>query len=293
MLDSFDNQKLRQMLVVPGFLTEVEFKEVSEEALSSSKDIAQVILEKNYLSATELSRLVADAIDIPYVELSKIDIPPDVLAEIPELVARENQAVAFGRGPDGLKVAFAGKPNVGKSSLFNALLDMERAIVTEIPGTTRDIIQESLDIDGIPVVLMDTAGIRKLDSQNSSDYIESIGINNTKTCIENADLVLITGGLGPTKDDITKHTLCEYFQSQLPKHYLMNVFFLRAVHNTLVTQPLPSLYTYHVFRNRVRKQLWFQRHYLMPHTSVLYPQHCSIDALKAVLHVFHTKEDRN
>ena len=91
---------------------------------------------------------------------------------------------------DGLKVAFAGKPNVGKSSLFNALLDMERAIVTEIPGTTRDIIQESLDIDGIPVILMDTAGIRKLDSQNSSDYIESIGINNTKTCIENADLVL-------------------------------------------------------------------------------------------------------
>jgi len=91
---------------------------------------------------------------------------------------------------DGLKVAFAGKPNVGKSSLFNALLDMERAIVTEIPGTTRDIIQESLDIDGIPVVLMDTAGIRKLDSQNSSDYIESIGINNTKTCIENADLIL-------------------------------------------------------------------------------------------------------
>jgi len=91
---------------------------------------------------------------------------------------------------DGLKVAFAGKPNVGKSSLFNALLDMERAIVTEIPGTTRDIIQESLDIDGIPVILMDTAGIRKLDSENTSDYIESIGINNTKNCIESADLVL-------------------------------------------------------------------------------------------------------
>ena len=91
---------------------------------------------------------------------------------------------------DGLKIAFAGKPNVGKSSLFNALLDMERAIVTEIPGTTRDIIQESVDIDGIPVILMDTAGIRNLDSNNSSDYIESIGINKTKTCIKNADLIL-------------------------------------------------------------------------------------------------------
>lgn len=91
---------------------------------------------------------------------------------------------------DGLKVAFAGKPNVGKSSLFNALLDMERAIVTEIPGTTRDIIQESLDVDGIPVTLMDTAGIRELNSEDSSDYIESLGINNTKICIEKADLVL-------------------------------------------------------------------------------------------------------
>lgn len=105
---------------------------------------------------------------------------------------------------DGLKVAFAGKPNVGKSSLFNALLDMERAIVTEIPGTTRDIIQESLDIDGIPVVLMDTAGIRKLDSGNSNDYIESIGINNTKTCIENADLILFIYDLtqGLQREDI-------------------------------------------------------------------------------------------
>ncbi len=91
---------------------------------------------------------------------------------------------------DGIKVAFAGKPNVGKSSLFNALLDMERAIVTEIPGTTRDILQESVDVDGIPVILMDTAGIRNLTADNSSDYIESIGINNTKACIENAGIVL-------------------------------------------------------------------------------------------------------
>lgn len=105
---------------------------------------------------------------------------------------------------DGLKIAFAGKPNVGKSSLFNALLDMERAIVTEIPGTTRDILQESVDIDGIPVILMDTAGIRELNSNNSSDFIESIGINNTKNCIENADIVLFVYDLsqGITDDDL-------------------------------------------------------------------------------------------
>lgn len=91
---------------------------------------------------------------------------------------------------DGIRIALAGKPNVGKSSLFNALLDAERAIVTEIAGTTRDIIQESIDIDGIPAVLTDTAGIREINSKDSNDYIESIGINNTKNFIESADIIL-------------------------------------------------------------------------------------------------------
>ncbi len=105
---------------------------------------------------------------------------------------------------DGLKVVFAGKPNVGKSSLFNAILDTERAIVTEIPGTTRDIIHESIDIDGIPIILTDTAGIRNLNAENSSDYIESIGINKTKECIENADIILFVYDLtqGMQKEDI-------------------------------------------------------------------------------------------
>ena len=96
---------------------------------------------------------------------------------------------------DGVKVVFAGKPNVGKSSLFNALLDMERAIVTEIPGTTRDIIQETVDIDGVPTVLIDTAGIRDLNPEHPADYIESVGINYTKNCIENADIVLFVHDL--------------------------------------------------------------------------------------------------
>lgn len=91
---------------------------------------------------------------------------------------------------DGIKVALAGRPNAGKSSLFNALLDTERAIVTEIPGTTRDILQESIDIEGIPVILTDTAGIRETDSEKPDDYVESIGINNTKNFIESAEVVL-------------------------------------------------------------------------------------------------------
>ena len=87
----------------------------------------------------------------------------------------------------GIKIAIAGCPNAGKSSLFNALLNHERAIVTEIPGTTRDVIQESIDIDGIPATLIDTAGIRDNDEV---DKVEAIGIEYTKNCVENADLIL-------------------------------------------------------------------------------------------------------
>ena len=87
----------------------------------------------------------------------------------------------------GIKIAIAGCPNAGKSSLFNALLNLERAIVTEIPGTTRDIIQESIDIDGIPATLIDTAGIR---DDVDVDKVEAIGIEYTKNCVENADLIL-------------------------------------------------------------------------------------------------------
>lgn len=86
----------------------------------------------------------------------------------------------------GIKVAVAGRPNAGKSSLFNALLNLERAIVTEIEGTTRDTITESLEINGISVTLIDTAGIR----DKSPDKVEKIGIEQSKNAIEQADVVL-------------------------------------------------------------------------------------------------------
>ena len=86
---------------------------------------------------------------------------------------------------EGLRTAIVGKPNVGKSSLMNALLREQRAIVTDIPGTTRDTIEESLSVSGIPVVLTDTAGIRETD-----DKIETIGIERSKDCVKRADLVI-------------------------------------------------------------------------------------------------------
>jgi len=86
---------------------------------------------------------------------------------------------------EGARVVIAGKPNVGKSSLLNRLLQEERALVTERPGTTRDTIEEPLGIKGIPIRLIDTAGIRR-----SRDKVELLGINRAKVSIEKADLVI-------------------------------------------------------------------------------------------------------
>ena len=86
----------------------------------------------------------------------------------------------------GFTLAIAGRPNVGKSSLFNRLLQQERAIVTDIPGTTRDTVSESTSLNGIPVKLVDTAGIRE-----GSDLVERLGIERTHQAVADADLTLL------------------------------------------------------------------------------------------------------
>ena len=87
---------------------------------------------------------------------------------------------------DGVSAAIIGRPNVGKSSLLNALLKNDRAIVTPIPGTTRDVLEEVLNIRGIPVRLLDTAGIR-----DTSDLVEQEGVRRSRAALEQADLLLI------------------------------------------------------------------------------------------------------
>ncbi len=95
----------------------------------------------------------------------------------------------FDRGKvcrEGIRMVIVGRPNVGKSSILNALLEKERAIVTEIPGTTRDTVEELLDIEGFLFVLTDTAGIRE-----SQDPVEKEGVRRTKKAIETADILLL------------------------------------------------------------------------------------------------------
>ena len=99
---------------------------------------------------------------------------------------------------EGIRVAIVGRPNVGKSSLMNCLLRQSRAIVTEIPGTTRDTIEEAVSIRNIPVYLIDTAGIR-----DTEDVVEKIGIEKTKEAFNNADLIImiVDAGAPLTEED--------------------------------------------------------------------------------------------
>lgn len=128
---------------------------------------------------------------LEFVEDDLPDVAVDgITAELSELIARiEKLTATFRAGrllKDGLKVVLVGRPNVGKSSVFNSLLVADRAIVTDVPGTTRDTLSEVINIHGVPVLLVDTAGVR-----SSDDQIESLGVERTRRAIADADLVAI------------------------------------------------------------------------------------------------------
>src|SRR5205085_7888396 len=99
---------------------------------------------------------------------------------------------------NGISVAIIGKPNAGKSTLLNVLLNEARAIVSEIPGTTRDTIEEVINISGILFRLIDTAGIR----QHSSDVIETAGMSRSLDKMKNADLVLFLFDVNDKKEEV-------------------------------------------------------------------------------------------
>ena len=122
-----------------------------------------------------------EGIDDPVPE-NLVDNLKKASAEIRDLVSSYDKGKII---KDGIKTAIIGKPNVGKSSILNSLLREDRAIVTHIPGTTRDIIEEVININGIPLLLIDTAGIR-----NTDDIVENIGVEKSKELINSADLIL-------------------------------------------------------------------------------------------------------
>jgi tRNA modification GTPase len=122
--------------------------------------------------------------DLPEVSINEIKIKLSGLIKNVEVLASTFNTGRLLR--DGLKITLAGRPNVGKSSLFNGLLAHDRAIVTDIPGTTRDSLVEVVNIKGVPVLLTDTAGLR-----DSTDKVESLGVERTRHSIADSDLVVI------------------------------------------------------------------------------------------------------
>ncbi len=128
------------------------------------------------------------------IDFSEDDVPPAdpevlaaALAGAGEALAALLETARAGQvHRDGVRVAIVGRPNVGKSSLLNALLQQERAIVTPIPGTTRDVIEETLDLQGVPAVLLDTAGIAE-----TGDVVERLGVARSQEAALGADLALL------------------------------------------------------------------------------------------------------
>lgn len=144
----------------------------------------QSLREKLYQIVVQVEAVI----DFPEDDIPDVDIETmeqtinEVIYELERLIATADNGKVF---REGIKTVITGKPNVGKSSLLNRLLDENRALVTDIPGTTRDIIEEYLNINGIPFRLIDTAGIRQ-----SEDYVEQLGVQKALELIAQADLIL-------------------------------------------------------------------------------------------------------
>ncbi len=212
-------------LIIPGLILEILLKngarlaqpgEFTERAfLNGRLDLVQAVGVKEVIEATSRRALKIarrrldgelsskfDTLKNQLLDLLKEvearvdfeeDVPPldeklleenvhKVMSTIDDLVERGEKVQKLF---DGIRVVIAGRPNVGKSTLFNKILNEERAIVTDIPGTTRDVISEQILLNGFPVRLMDTAGLRE-----TSEKVELIGINLAKESLQKADLVI-------------------------------------------------------------------------------------------------------
>lgn len=126
------------------------------------------------------------SLDFPEDEIPPCDVPAslgEALTGLRQLLEEADRGILY---REGIRTAIVGRPNVGKSSLLNALLRVQRAIVTPIPGTTRDTLEETLNVRGVPLVLVDTAGLRT----HTGDLVEQLGMERSRAALAQADLVL-------------------------------------------------------------------------------------------------------
>jgi tRNA modification GTPase len=166
-----------------------------------------------------LRALVEATLDFPDEEVDFLK-PADAEGRLHAIQQRLDEVLEASRQGsllrEGIHIALAGQPNVGKSSLLNRLAGEELAIVTDIPGTTRDAIRQTIEVDGVPAHIIDTAGLRASD-----DPVEKLGIARAWTAIEKADLVLllVDATRGETEED---QTILKRLPPQLPSLHVMN-----------------------------------------------------------------------
>ncbi|QGW05090.1 tRNA uridine-5-carboxymethylaminomethyl(34) synthesis GTPase MnmE [Proteus terrae subsp. cibarius] len=195
-------------------LIDASSEQAARSAINSLQGAFSSHINEMVESLTHLRIYVEAAIDFPDEE---IDFLSDgiiegklnaVIAELDDVRAQARQGSLL---REGMKVVIAGRPNAGKSSLLNALAGREAAIVTDIAGTTRDVLREHIHIDGMPLHIIDTAGLRE-----ASDEVERIGIERAWKEIEQADRVLFMVD-STTTDATTPEDIWPEFMARLPK----------------------------------------------------------------------------
>jgi len=180
-----DLAQAEAVLDVINALTEQSHKSAVEQLSGGLSKKVDSIKEE----LLELAAFVEAHIDFPEEDMEALSFDDmkgraqRIRQSLEKLIAGSRYGIIL---REGLQTAIIGRPNVGKSSLLNSLLEHDRAIVTEIPGTTRDVIEEYLNIGGVPVKIMDTAGIREV-----KDVAEGEGVRRSLSAMENADLVLL------------------------------------------------------------------------------------------------------
>lgn len=161
--------------------SEVALKQIEGKLSGKINDIRKTIIEVLAFIEVNIDYPEHDIDEITYDYLLK-----NISAVKFEINLLLNQAKEGKIYRDGISIAIIGRPNVGKSSLLNTLISEAKAIVTDIPGTTRDIVEEYINIKGIPIKLIDTAGIRETDN-----IVEKLGVEKAKEVLNEADLILL------------------------------------------------------------------------------------------------------
>ena len=183
--------------------TTKEAKDISMNSLTG-KTSDLLVPVKTRLA--DIISLIEVNIDYPEYEDIEQANKQQIVTVCDEIISMINKLINDGEKAriikDGIKVAIVGKPNVGKSSLLNALLGEEKAIVTDIAGTTRDIVEGEIKLNGIVLHLLDTAGIRE-----SKDAVESIGVNKAKKTLDEAELVIVVLDASKPLDEEDKEIL--------------------------------------------------------------------------------------